>query len=257
MPLVEDMERTGAWLFRWRGILPVLLIPGSLLVAYSDDMSPAFNDPRWISVCVGVGVLGQIIRALTIGYVPKGTSGRNTSEGQVALVLNTKGMYSLARHPLYLGNFFMWLGLVLYTGSFLLSIIISIAFWIYYTLISMTEERYLRGQFGDAYLIWSETVPAFFPRTLKWLRPEVFFSLRNVLKREYNGAFALVISFVAINSIHSLREGLNKGLPWIMALSPSQAWQAALTIASLAFLLLRFFKKRTKFLDVEGREYIK
>jgi protein-S-isoprenylcysteine O-methyltransferase Ste14 len=132
MPLVEDMERKGAWLFRWRGILPVLLIPGSLLVAYGDDMSPAFNDPRWVAICVGVGVLGQIIRALTIGYVPKGTSGRNTSEGQVAMVLNTKGMYSFVRHPLYLGNFFMWLGLVLYTGSNTLSICVSIAFWIYF-----------------------------------------------------------------------------------------------------------------------------
>jgi len=257
MPLVEDMERKGAWLFRWRGILPVLLIPGSLLVAFGDDMSPAFNDPRWIAICVGVGVLGQIIRALTIGYVPKGTSGRNTSEGQVAMVLNTKGMYSFVRHPLYLGNFFMWLGLVLYTGSFTLSICVSIAFWIYYTLISMTEERYLRGQFGDTYLKWSETIPAFFPKTLKWIKPGVFFSLRNVLKREYNGAFALVISFVAINAVHSLREGLAEGLPWIDALSPSQPWQASLSIASISFLLLRYMKKRTKVLDVEGREYIK
>ena len=48
-----------------------------------------------------------------MGFAPRGTSGRNTL-GQVAEVLNTSGMYSVVRNPLYLGNFVIWLGLALF-----------------------------------------------------------------------------------------------------------------------------------------------
>ncbi|MGB8874133.1 MAG: hypothetical protein WCC75_12145, partial [Desulfobaccales bacterium] len=48
--------------------------------------------------------------SLPWGLPPRGTSGRNT-QGQVAETLNTTGIYSLVRNPLYLGNFLIWLGL--------------------------------------------------------------------------------------------------------------------------------------------------
>jgi hypothetical protein len=83
----------------------------------------------------------------------------------------------------------------------------------------------------------------------------VFFSFRNVLKREYNGAFAMVLSYVAVNTAHSLREGMSSGLDWQEAILPIPIMQTFLTFSAIAFLLLRFLKKRTKLLDVEGREY--
>jgi hypothetical protein len=119
----------------------------------------------------------------------------------------------------------------------------------------MTEERFLRGKFGDTYLDWASRVPAFFPRTIKWISPGVFFSFRNVLKREYNGTFAMVLSYVAVDTMHVFREGLNSGLEWQEAIQPSPFMQTLLTLSSVAFLILRFLKKRTKILDVEGREY--
>ncbi|HIN42112.1 MAG TPA: DUF1295 domain-containing protein [Flavobacteriales bacterium] len=246
MPLIEDMERTGSWLFRWRSFLPIVLMPAALYVAFLDDAFPYFNDPRWIFICLSVGFLGQIIRAFTIAYVPKGTSGRNTSEGQVAETLNSKGMYGYIRHPLYTGNFFMWLGVVMFAGNLNFTIAVSVAFWIYYTLIAMTEERFLRGKFGEAYVDWASGIPAFFPRTLKWKSPGVFFSLRNVLKREYNGAFAMVLSFAGLDIAHNYRAGV---------IVLSSFMQALFIVSLVAFLVLRFMKKRTKLLDVEGREY--
>jgi len=59
-------------------------------------------------IAIALSMFGFIIRAIAIGTTPKGTSGRNTKEGQVAESLNTKGIYSMVRHPLYLGNYFMW-----------------------------------------------------------------------------------------------------------------------------------------------------
>ena len=255
MPLIDDMERTGGWLFRWRSFLPVFLVPIALYVAYVDDNLPAFNDLRWLATCVGVGFLGLVIRAFTIAYIPKGTSGRNTSEGQVALTLNSKGMYGYIRHPLYTGNYFMWLGIVMLTGNLFFTIAVSVAFWVYYTLIAMTEEKYLRSKFGQEYLDWASGTPAFLPRTLKWNPPGVFFSFRNVLKREYNGAYAMIISFSAIDFAHSLREGYSSELHLKEVLMLSPFMMYLLLVSTCAFLGLRFIKKRTILLDVEGREY--
>ena len=255
MPLIEDMERTGGWLFRWRSFLPVFLVPIALYVAYVDDNLPAFNDLLWLATCVGGGFLGLVIRAFTIAYIPKGTSGRNTSEGQVALTLNSKGMYGYIRHPLYTGNYFMWLGIVMLTGNLFFTIAVSVAFWVYYTLIAMTEEKYLRSKFGQEYLDWASGTPAFLPRTLKWNPPGVFFSFRNVLKREYNGAYAMIISFSAIDFAHSLREGYSSDLHLKEVLMLSPFMMYLLLVSTCAFLGLRFIKKRTKLLDVEGREY--
>ena len=255
MPLIEEMERTGGWLFRWRSFLPVLIFPAALYVAFTDGDSFSFNNPRWFSLCFLVSLFGLIIRIFTIAYVPKGTSGRNTSEGQVALTLNSTGMYGYMRHPLYTGNFFMWLGIAMFTGDFVFTVAVSLSFWVYYTLVAMTEERYLRNKFGQDYLNWASGTPAFFPLTFRWRSPGVFFSLRNVLKREYNGAYAMIISFVSVDGAHTLRNGFLSGLDFQDALLISPFMQYVLLASTCAFLVLRFIKKHTKLLDVDGREY--
>lgn len=61
----------------------------------------------------------------TIGQVPKGTSGRNTSQ-QVADTLSTDGVYSVVRHPLYLGNFLMCMGVSMMPHQYLLVWIIFV-----------------------------------------------------------------------------------------------------------------------------------
>ena len=249
MPLTENLERRGEWLFKWRSFLPLVIVPFAIWATINDDSYPVFNDLNWLATCFSISLLGQIIRALTIGYVPKGTSGRNTGEGQVAMTLNTKGMYSLVRHPLYLGNYFMWFGIMLYAGSPSFMIYFSLAFLLYYTLIAMAEEKFLKGKFGEVYTKWADGIPAFFPRRFSWTHPRVFFSFKNVLKREYNGVFAVFISFATLDIAHNYRE--------LGELAMSQYMQCILGTSTILFFLLRTIKKKTQWLDVEGREYIK
>ena len=59
-----------------------------------------------------ISFIGLVIRAIVIGYVPEQTSGRNTTE-KFADELNSTGMYSIVRHPLYLGNYITGLGISL------------------------------------------------------------------------------------------------------------------------------------------------
>ena len=204
-----------------------------------------FHNLYWNLACFLVSAWGMIIRAITIGYTPKGTSGRNTKEGQIAETLNTKGIYSVVRHPLYLGNFFMWLGLILYSGTVWFIVFAIAFFWIYYERIMFAEEQFIRRKFGDTYLDWSSKTPAFFPALRKWESSNLTFSLKNVLKREYSGFFGTIFSFAYVNFIKNLFMGEQL---WL-----DLKWQIAGTAGFIIFIVLRSLKKYTKVLHVEGR----
>jgi protein-S-isoprenylcysteine O-methyltransferase Ste14 len=87
------------------------------------------------------------------GYVPRGTSGRNT-RWQVAETLNTTGMYSIVRNPLYLGNFIIVLGILLFVQVWWIVVIGIVGFWFFYERIVFTEEGFLRRKFGTVFLEW-------------------------------------------------------------------------------------------------------
>lgn len=252
MALIEEMNKSGNWLFRWRSFLPLVLyvLAASVIWFEMDTDNPLF-DKTWAWTCLGISFFGQLIRVLTIGYTPKGTSGRNTKEGQVAEVLNHTGIYSIVRHPLYLGNFFMWLGIIMYVGNWWFTLTSCLLFWLYYERIMFAEEFFLRNKFGDVYIKWTERTPPFFPRFSSWKSAPVEFSLRNVLKREYNGFFAVFISFTLLDAMKNYVHFGYFG--WKEILTPF--WHTALFIGFIIFIVLRSLKKYTKILNVKGREY--
>lgn len=143
MALREEYERIGNWLFRWRSFLPLLVL-GLALVGMRDFtyLGNAHKwDLVWEGFCLMVSFFGLGIRALVIGYVPEKTSGRNTL-AQKAISLNVTGLYSIVRHPLYLGNFFIWLGISLFARHWLLSVTCMLIFWLYYERIIFAEEEF-------------------------------------------------------------------------------------------------------------------
>jgi len=112
MALREKFESQGNWLFRRRSFLPLLGAPLVVLAFqhFSYPYGSHILDLMWEMLCLGVSLFGLAIRVWAVGCIPRRTSGRNTRKGQVANLLNTTGVYSVVRHPLYLGNFFMVLG---------------------------------------------------------------------------------------------------------------------------------------------------
>ncbi len=60
------------------------------------------------------------------------------------------GVFSIVRHPIYLGSILLYLGLVIFTLS-ILSFLIWILIFIFYYLISRYEEKLLVERFGRVY----------------------------------------------------------------------------------------------------------
>ena len=251
MALKEQMERQGNWLFRYRGMLPLILVvfAGGVYVwgeMRSDEILLKQEPYRYIyeMFCLLVGLLGLGIRMFTVGYTPRNTSGRNTSEGQVADQLNTTGIYSLVRNPLYLGNFFMWLGLAMLTMNFWFIISFVLFYWIYYERIIFAEEQFLIGKFGEQYMLWADRTPCFIPKLTGYVKPAYPFSWKKVIKKEKNGLFALLLLFCAFDVGGQLLHGQPPKYMWLVY---------ATAFVALIYLALKIVKHNTKWLDEEGR----
>ena len=168
MTLSDEFEKQGEWMFRWRGYLPLLLIFPFLIAVrgYEWPFGSYFDYSIWARCCFGISVFGLGIRCATVAFTPAGTSGRNTKQ-QTAKHLNTAGMYSLVRHPLYLGNFFIGLGITLAPLVWWLPVTYCLLFCAYYERIMFAEEAYLRRRFGREFDDWAANTPTFFPRNLR------------------------------------------------------------------------------------------
>ncbi|HOW58620.1 MAG TPA: isoprenylcysteine carboxylmethyltransferase family protein [Candidatus Omnitrophota bacterium] len=247
MALRETYEKQGAFLFRWRSYIPLLLIP-IVFIALRDPSysAPSFEGSLgrcWDAFAILVSLSGLIVRAMVAGYVPRGTSGRNTLT-QVAESLNTKGMYSIVRNPLYLGNFLMIFGIFLFLQVWWFVILGSLLFWVYYERIIFTEEEFLRKKFGEPYVAWSNKTPVFIPNFKTWQKSDLPFSWKTVLRREHSSFFGMVAVFTVLGLISDL---------FIERCGISLFWLIFFGGGLLIYSVLRFLKKKTHLLDMEGR----
>jgi protein-S-isoprenylcysteine O-methyltransferase Ste14 len=247
MALQEELEKEGLWLFRFRSFLPILILLAGMGVHYYNSLQNHQEGEFayfYEFLCLGVSLLGLLIRIYTVGHTPKNTSGRNTKEGQVADVLNTTGIYSIVRHPLYLGNFFMWLGPALLVKDLWFIVAFVLLYWLYYERIMYAEEQFLRRKFGQQYVDWAAKTPAFIPRLTAFDQNCLTFSWRKVLKKEKNGLLAVFLIFMLFNFIGEWGER-----------KPEYNWVFiyGFILSLFTYGLLKYLKRFTRVLDENGR----
>jgi len=243
--IIDEFIRTGRWLFRWRSFLPLLAI-SIFLIALKKFTYPEGShtlDILWEMLCFSISFLGLGIRIYTVGHTPKGTSGRRT-KNQRADVLNITGMYSVVRHPLYMGNFLIWLGLALFPRSFFFGLAAILLFFLYYERIIFVEEEFLREKFGQTFTEWADKTHMIFPRFNNWRKPSLPFSLKTVLKREYTTFFVITTSFTCLEVLGDFFYEGKWQISWFYCLS--------FGFGLATYIVLRALKKK-HFLDVEGR----
>jgi protein-S-isoprenylcysteine O-methyltransferase Ste14 len=239
--MIEEMEASGHWLFRWRSYLPILTFI-FLFIALQDCAYP-FGSQRWARAwelsCLAISLSGFGVRMVTVGFTPKGTSGRNTKK-QTAATLNTTGMYSIVRNPLYLGNFLVCLGLSLFLYVWWCPVIYLLLFFLYYERIVFAEEVFLRQKFDTTYMEWATKTPVFLPRFSLWIPPAVPFNFCKVCRHEHQTLFGITSAFYGLE----IAQEYYLGEPLLADIM----WNIIGGLGLLLFITARILRKYTSLL---------
>ncbi len=237
----ELIQALGIHLFRWRSW--TFVMPAAIMMLFLKDydypVAGQAGGGLFELFCLLTAVSGIAVRVMTIGYIADGTSGRNTTSHKAATI-NTTGLYSIMRNPLYLGNYLILLGMSLLSQNWEVLAINTFLFAAAYVPIILTEEHFLRQRFGLAFRDYVSHAPRFFPQPWLWRKPDRPFSLRMILRRENDSLFSTVLAFLFIVMVRQYtitgQVGLN--ISWIIMGS----------IVAVAWIILKILKRRTNVL---------
>lgn len=182
------VDRLGTLLFRTRSVAPVPVALLVLALSWSAHVAPgpggAAVDGALNALGLALGLLGLVTRFVTVGLVPAGTSGEGRRLRGDAL--NTTGPYAVVRHPLYLGNALLVLGLLCIAHTAWAWALVGAFFVVSTALIVRAEEALLRRAFPAEWEEWARRVPRWAPRwaALRGLRGP--FAWRRAVRREVN-----------------------------------------------------------------------
>jgi len=241
MRMVEHLEEWGTLFFRRRGSLPSLIMLPVLFLSLADYRNPFGShtwDLAWELICFLIALAGLALRVVVSGTVPEGTSGRNTE--QRADELNTTGIYSIVRHPLYVGNFLIALGVAMQPRVWYVPLIAALVFALYYERIIVAEEAYLDRKFGAAFRNWAGAVPIAIPKWRAYQPSQLPFSARAALRREFYGLCAIIAAFFVLDLLEDLVE--------YHRLRFDLFWTPLFLLALVGFFVLRSLKHKTEWL---------
>jgi len=183
--------RIGKFLFRFRSFTPLPLILLTFIF-----FKPLSASPFWTIIGLAVAFMGEGVRIHCVGYAGSGTSGRENF--LKAESLNSSGLYSLVRNPLYWGNILIFAGLLtLYAQP--LALVLFVAFlFLQYHFIVLAEEDFLRRQHGQAYADYCARIHRWLPRFGGYARPSHRFDARKVFFKENDSCFNLLLAALLI-----------------------------------------------------------
>lgn len=128
----NSIIRFGQLLYKFRAVIAV---PFFILLVI-------FSRPGYIKIIpYFIIFIGLTIRFWAAGYI--GKKARATTFSTGCRIINAP--YKYLKHPLYVGNFFLVLGVVLlFNPTIWFAVLIMVLFLLVYTLIIMSESNYLK-----------------------------------------------------------------------------------------------------------------
>ena len=113
--------------------------------------------PLWLQI-----VLGTILLVLS-AYLARTGMNLVFSEERSEAVVIRKSVFNHVRHPVYLGELLLYLGLIILSPSLAAAVVLLITFaFLHY--VARYEENLLLGHFGDEYRQYMNDVPMWLPR---------------------------------------------------------------------------------------------
>jgi len=167
-----------------RGFFLKLRIPIALAVV---GLVVASAEPAWFLPALAVSLAGEALQLWCFGTLHK-------KQG-----LSANGPYALCRNPMYIGRYFLILGILMLPGIPWILLPFTVLYYFYMLNRVRREEETLRGIFGEEYEAYCAEVPRFLPAT-KPFRGNPVLTFRGDLFRINNGHWNLlsVVAFYAI-----------------------------------------------------------
>jgi len=184
----------GDFLFKYRSFtqLPLML---SVFIFFRPQDRGAYNVFIDIAGLI-ISVAGEFIRIITVGYAYEGTSGRESYLRADAL--NTSGIYSIVRNPLYIANFFIFSGLAVVFSNWITLIVFALCLILQYYFIIHAEEEFLKKKYSRDYEDYCRKVNRIFPRFKYYCPNRVSFNLKKVVFKENDSVFNMLMTFILL-----------------------------------------------------------
>ncbi len=181
----------GKKLFELRDYTPIPLVILMLFAAKPTALSATIG-----MLCIG---LGELIRVQSVAFIGSISRTRKSHTGDNLI---TGGPFGIVRNPLYVGNFFIVLGVCLYAGRAWLTILTVALFAVQYFYIVSYEESVLEEKFGEDYDSYRQRVPAWIPRALPRLVdmdwPNSYAQALKSEKRTLSAVLAIIILLLIV-----------------------------------------------------------
>jgi protein-S-isoprenylcysteine O-methyltransferase Ste14 len=145
--------RIGCVLFRWRSWLPVPIVAALFFTR-------THVEPLYVVLGAIIALAGSAVRAS--GVAAAGTGTRRRSRRVDELV--SHGIFAWVRNPLYIGNFLLWLGVLVAAEAWTVAPWALGSFALIYAFIVWYEEGVLESHFGQQYVAYKARVPRWLPR---------------------------------------------------------------------------------------------
>lgn len=143
-----------------------------------------------------------------------------------AMPFPTEGIYARMRYPLYAGNFLIWSGIVLYTGTDWFVIGATALYAACYLTILGREERLMLGKYGADYRARCREVPALWPsrRSRGGVAVPVSATV-SAVRREFRLLAGAVLVLLLLGIVKFRVVHLTWGIPfyWLVATGPALA----------------------------------
>jgi protein-S-isoprenylcysteine O-methyltransferase Ste14 len=180
-------------------------------VSFSDQLLAAMSSWRVRAAVLLVGVevaeevmVGQepldllspsVLVVLALSLIAIGATFRLAALGCIRKneEVETVGVYSMCRHPLYLGSLLLLAGFLILMNDWPLFAVALTYFTVFYAAAIIREERFLSQKFPEAYARFRESTPALIP-VGQFRRGR--FSLARAMRRGGVPLFAAIITLL-------------------------------------------------------------
>lgn len=150
-------DKFSEFIFRTRGVYMLIAVAISAIIkSYQGGKTPL----SFFVAGLIVITIAQVFRVYAASYL----WGRQAVMRPEADFLSASGPYAYLRHPFYLGNFFIGIGLCLAVNEWYAYVLFVISYIFVYSIVIPYEEKFLENKFGKRYLEYKAQTGSFIPK---------------------------------------------------------------------------------------------